>query len=60
MGGGGLMCMYSLIKVQLASEVALSVAASLSSLFNPVFLKTRGKHLKECKSSGVSSKSSNL
>lgn len=59
MGEGGLMCMYSLIKLQLASEVALSVATSLSSLFNPVFLKTHGKHLKKCKSSDISSKSSN-
>lgn len=59
MGGGGLTCMYSLIKVQLASEVAFSVATSLSSLFNPVFLKTHGKHLKKHESSGISSKSSN-
>lgn len=59
MGGGSLTCMYSLIKVPLASKVALSAATSLLSLFNPVFLKTSGKHFKKCKSSSVSSKSSN-
>lgn len=62
MGGWGeecLTCMHSLIKVQIASKVALSVATSLSSLFNPVFLKTRGKHLKKSKASRVPSKSSN-
>lgn len=58
-GRGGLAFMYSLIKVQLASEVVLSVATSLSSPFNPVFLKICGKHFKKCKSSRVCSKSSN-
>lgn len=57
--GGGLTYMYSLIKVPLASKVALSAATSLSSPFNPVYLKNRGKHLKKSQSSGVSSKSSN-
>lgn len=47
MGGGSLTCRYSLIKVPLASKVALSAATSLLSLFNPVFLKTSGKHFKK-------------
>lgn len=57
----GLMSMRSVLKVQIASKAALLVATPLSQIFNPVFLKTCGKHLKKCKSgkSGISSNSSN-